>query len=193
MGRPRTFDETEVVQRAAELFMEKGYQRTTPQDLLVATGLSKSSLYATFGSKQGLFERALGHYVEHQVDALGEMLDQGTLREGLERMYAMIISMSTDDEQPRSCMICTASLEADPQDTELVALVASSGARVLATITARIERAQRDGEVDPRKDAGALAHVIYTQNMGLVVLARSGTPAEALHAATDQVIASICA
>ena len=63
MARPRKFEEPTVVATATELFWRKGYKATTPRDLVEATGLSKSSLYNTFGSKEGLFVRAMEHYI----------------------------------------------------------------------------------------------------------------------------------
>ena len=47
-------------------FWKEGWRDTTPQRLVEATGLSRSSLYATFGSKKGLFLAALDLYVEQQ-------------------------------------------------------------------------------------------------------------------------------
>ena len=67
MARRREFDEQAVVANAMELFWRQGYRATTPRDLLTATGLSKSSLYATFGSKEGLFLAALDAYLDDQV------------------------------------------------------------------------------------------------------------------------------
>ena len=85
MARPREFDEEKVITRATQLFWELGYRRTTPQNLLEVTGLSKSSLYATFGSKQGLFELCLKHYVHYQEVLLRQVLSTDTLREALTR------------------------------------------------------------------------------------------------------------
>ncbi|WP_456677935.1 TetR/AcrR family transcriptional regulator [Bradyrhizobium sp. RDM12] len=58
MSRPREFDETEVMDKALELFWRQGYEGTSLNDLLDATGLTKSSLYAAFGSKEDLFHRS---------------------------------------------------------------------------------------------------------------------------------------
>ena len=62
MGRPKTFDETAALDQAMQVFWAKGYAPTSLTDLLAATGLSKSSLYETFGSKHDLFLKALERY-----------------------------------------------------------------------------------------------------------------------------------
>lgn len=59
MARPRTFDETLVVGQAARAFSAAGYEATSLDTLVAATGLHRGSLYAAFGSKRGLFLAAL--------------------------------------------------------------------------------------------------------------------------------------
>ncbi len=59
MGRNRTFDEDDVVARAAAIFLRQGYEGTSIDTLLAATGLHRGSLYQAFASKRGLFLAAL--------------------------------------------------------------------------------------------------------------------------------------
>lgn len=66
-GRPRKFDEDEVVDRALQLFWEKGYRGTTTRALESALDMTAPSIYNAFGSKQGLLLRAIDRY-ESQVD-----------------------------------------------------------------------------------------------------------------------------
>ena len=55
MGRNRTFDEDDVVAQSAAIFLRQGYEGTSIDDLLAATGLHRGSLYKAFASKRGLF------------------------------------------------------------------------------------------------------------------------------------------
>jgi AcrR family transcriptional regulator len=59
MGRQRTFDEAEVIAMSASVFLRQGYEGTSIDDLLAATGLHRGSLYKAFASKRGLFLAAL--------------------------------------------------------------------------------------------------------------------------------------
>ena len=59
MGRHKQFDDTVVVRAARDVFWQRGYASTSLADLEAATGLSRSSMYQTYGSKRGLFDRAL--------------------------------------------------------------------------------------------------------------------------------------
>ena len=55
MGRARSFNEAEVLDRAAVVFRNTGYEGTGVEELLQAVGLHRGSLYQAFGSKRGLF------------------------------------------------------------------------------------------------------------------------------------------
>src|SRR3546814_18901546 len=64
MGRPREFDETEVLVAAVDCFWERGYEATTIRELADKMGLTGASLYNAFGDKRALYRRALNHYIE---------------------------------------------------------------------------------------------------------------------------------
>ncbi len=59
MARPRNFDENQAVTAASTVFAENGYAATSIDDLVDVTNVQRASLYATFGSKYGIFIRAL--------------------------------------------------------------------------------------------------------------------------------------
>ncbi len=50
MARPREFNAEDVLEKAMQLFWAKGYEATSLSELTAAMGLSKSSLFDTFGS-----------------------------------------------------------------------------------------------------------------------------------------------
>lgn len=59
MGRPREFNEDEVVRKAIELFGEQGFTALSVDTTLSYLGLNRSSFYKIFGSKHGLLKTAL--------------------------------------------------------------------------------------------------------------------------------------
>ncbi|MFI6869382.1 TetR/AcrR family transcriptional regulator [Nocardia sp. NPDC050406] len=70
MGRPRGFDEAEVVAAAAKLFAERAYDGVSVDDLVAHLGVHRNSLYKVFGSKRGLYLTALRWYIEQRVRPL---------------------------------------------------------------------------------------------------------------------------
>lgn len=69
MGRNRTFDEADIVARCAAVFRRTGYEGTSIDDLVHATGLHRGSLYKAFGSKRGVFLLGLQQSVAPDVAA----------------------------------------------------------------------------------------------------------------------------
>ena len=63
-GRPRSFDETEALERATQVYWLKGYDGVTIDDLVAGMGVGRPSLYAIFGDKRTLFLRVLKDYAE---------------------------------------------------------------------------------------------------------------------------------
>ena len=74
MARPRAFDETVVLSHARTLFANQGYNGTSIDDLVKATGLLRGSLYKAFGSKRNLFELLLAE-VSTNFEKSAENLD----------------------------------------------------------------------------------------------------------------------
>jgi len=64
MGRKKAYIREQVVDSALEVFAIKGYAASSLSDLTTATGLNKKSLYNEFDNKAGLFDAALGRYIE---------------------------------------------------------------------------------------------------------------------------------
>ncbi|MER8026797.1 TetR/AcrR family transcriptional regulator [Glutamicibacter protophormiae] len=67
MARTLAFDRAEVVRQARAVFWSRGYESAAIPELEAATGLSRSSIYNSFGSKRGLFDAAVDSYLDEVV------------------------------------------------------------------------------------------------------------------------------
>ena len=104
MGRKRSFDDDEVLARAREVFLEHGYEGTSIDALVKATGLLRGSLYGAFGSKRGMFVAALHDATDSESSdskvlnlilvALMELSDHDLEVRGLVRDYLVKLSCS---------------------------------------------------------------------------------------------------
>ncbi len=60
--RSAAFDRQQVLRNAMQVFMHKGYSKTSMQQLTKATGLHPGSIYCAFKNKRGLLLAAIEQY-----------------------------------------------------------------------------------------------------------------------------------
>jgi TetR/AcrR family transcriptional repressor of nem operon len=106
LGRRPGFDPNAVVEAAIIAFWAKGFEATTLSDLEAATGVDRSSIYNSFGGKEGLYKSAAAAYVDSAEDVLFEPLHHGKagladVIEFLDRLAANLGAGSN----PQGCLI----------------------------------------------------------------------------------------
>jgi TetR/AcrR family transcriptional repressor of nem operon len=179
MARPREFNKEDALQKAMMLFWQKGYEATSMADLLAATGLSKSSLYDTFGDKRKLFLAALDSYRQHRQEGLRSHLNDGRpARESIAAAFEGFTTKVLENRRGYGCMTCNEAVEFGPDDTEVQGIVLADFQAVEDGFAEAVARGQRDGSIANREPAQKLARFLNVQLQGLHVLARAGASAE---------------
>ncbi|WP_433477298.1 TetR/AcrR family transcriptional regulator [Spirillospora sp. CA-142024] len=191
MARPRKFDEGRAVEAAMRAFWTAGYEATSTQELCTATGLGRSSIYNTFASKRELFVKALSHYMDVRTARLIELLQDGDgpVRERLRTVLEWAVAPDEDD--PSGCLVVNATVELGPHDPGVAERLERDRRRRFATLKAAIEDGMRAGEIDPGKDADALAHYMISTISGIQVAARGGAGRDTLRTIADTAMAGI--
>ncbi|MEM9921565.1 MAG: helix-turn-helix domain-containing protein, partial [Bacteroidota bacterium] len=77
MPRSKNFDRQEVLQKAVELFWQKGFHATSMQDLVDHLEINRGSMYNTFGGKEQLFQEALALYKKQTGQDSKDILSSG--------------------------------------------------------------------------------------------------------------------
>ncbi len=72
-GRPRSFCKEEALDRAMTVFWRQGYEGASLADLTEAMGINSPSLYACFGSKEGLFKAVLERYDQRRTAFMADV------------------------------------------------------------------------------------------------------------------------
>jgi TetR/AcrR family transcriptional repressor of nem operon len=175
MPRPREFDTDQAVDRAMDLFWRRGYASTSLQDLTTELGIGSGSLYAAFGSKEGLYERALQRYCAQQAEGLVERLESAEqIRPAIGSVLTELAEADLADPE-RGCLLVNAATERDDHPAT-VDQVATTLRRVESALAGALERAKVRGELASNKDPVALARFLTTFIQGLRVMgqARAG-------------------
>jgi AcrR family transcriptional regulator len=189
MGRPRKFDEDEVLAAARRVFTETGYHGTSVDDLSRATGLSKGSLYGAFGDKDALFRRVLEDYCAGAgADAVARL--DGPEEEALDRLRAWL-RMPAGNTDRLGCLLAKATAELAWESDAVATLSLATYDKLIDTCRRLVEQAQRAGHVDPAADAEVLGGLIVTTHRGLEAMAKAGVDAKALTRIADATIENI--
>ena len=147
MARPRSFDETTVVDAAMIAFWKLGYSETPIGALEEATGLKRVSIYNAFGDKEGLFLAALDHYHEAAKDIYEGMIAKGGLKEIQDLFKAM--SAPADAEAPAhsGCLMVNTVLDVRRASEPVKAKIIDYKAMLLSSFTSALENARSSGEM----------------------------------------------
>ena len=124
MGRPRTFDMEDAVERAMDLFWQKGYHAANLPDLLEAMGIVRGSFYKAFDSKKEVFLRALDlyqtRYLQPAIDTL--TAKDATGMETVRLVFDSALELIRSGD-PRGCLLCSTAAETAFHDNEIAEAV----------------------------------------------------------------------
>ena len=193
MPRPRTFDENDVVAAARDEFWSRGYAATSVDDLTSATGLGKGSLYGAFGDKHGLFLRALDDYIGTSLESVrGQLRDpKYSAYDRLTRHIRAQAKAIAADKMRRGCMMAKSAAELSATDDTVERAVENAYATWATELADCIKEAQREGAIDKKQDARALAMTVLAFMRGQEALHKGGVKPAQLKASAEQMIALI--
>jgi TetR/AcrR family transcriptional repressor of nem operon len=174
MARPREFDVAAALERAMQVFWSKGYESTSLDDLCEATGLGRSSLYAAFGDKHGLYLEALDRYEEGSAARLNEALTRPVpIREAIGGFIARLVDDIVAGPGRRGCFIGNCAAELAGDDREAAARVRRSLERIETAFRDALGRAKARGELGSRADVAALARYFTAGIQGLRLVGKA--------------------
>jgi TetR/AcrR family transcriptional repressor of nem operon len=171
-GRPKQFRREDALQRAMELFWQLGYEAASLPDLLEGMGISRQSLYDTFGSKRELYVSAIEHYRATQLSqALALLEREGSALENVRDVVGFFANLAAD-ARCRGCFVANALVEMGPRDPE----IAKTLHETLEILRAAVERALLDararGELARTKSPERLSRALTNAMLGLAVTGR---------------------
>ncbi|WP_327147756.1 TetR/AcrR family transcriptional regulator [Nocardia sp. NBC_01329] len=176
MARPRSFDREQVVDAATVQFRRAGLHATSAEDLCRVTGLGRSSLYNTFGSKDELFAQCLDAYLDRTLARAEEIIDDAA-RGTVERIEELLRSVVAEEARraesgaPRGCLAVNTVTELadDPGHVASIERVGRDTAARLAMLAALLRAGQAAGEVTTSSSAEGLAAFVNSTVAGLRV------------------------
>lgn len=180
-GRPRSFCKEDALDKAMTVFWRQGYEGASMADLTKAMGINPPSLYACFGSKEGLFKAVLEHYDQRREKFMASVLAAPTAAEVAEAYLVGVAAFAVDTSgrNPPGCLMVQGGLSCG--DNIIPDTLARHRAEKEAALRARFEEARTSGDLPASCDPAALARYLMVMANGICVQAAAGATQKELH------------
>ena len=181
-GRPAVFDRGVALQEAMKLFWERGYEGTSFDELIGAMGISASSFYNSFGSKEALYCEATRTYLEWAGQWFFAILNDPSTdtKSAFARLFEATAEEFTRGDHPLGCMISLAGTHCAPGMKNIRDMMAEHRAFSESAMADRIRKGVADCDLPEDTDCDMLAAYYSAVARGLAVQARDGASREKL-------------
>lgn len=165
MARRKEFDPEERMEKARDLFWQKGYNATSMEDLVQTMGLNRGSIYDTYGDKHSLYLQCLGNYAaeklrEHKEAALGT-----SPMEKVENMILSVVEATVNTG--KCCMAVNSTFELATVDQSVHSIINDNWNDIVNFFEQLLTDAREVGEISAEKDPRLLAEFIAANFTGL--------------------------
>lgn len=174
MARPKEFDANEALSCAVRLFWEKGYDGTSVSDLTEAMGITRPSLYGTFGNKEELFRKALHFYDAEYMGFIEDSLAEPCSKRAVERLLMGYVDAQTDRSTPTGCLALNGAVACSDEAEPIRRTLIDRRIGIEIALCARLLLAKEDGEFPADADAADVARFVVTLALGTACQAKSG-------------------
>ena len=190
MAKNIKFDRQEVINKATDLYWEKGFHGTSMRNLQDVIDMRPGSIYATFGSKEGLYKEALQCYANKGVAELKKCADSDSSPMAALKVFITNSIIGSAESGPSGmCMLVKTVSELTQENIALL----NEAKRLLNVMeqafSSVLVKAQVFGELDKTKDTIALARYIQIQLMGLRTYMQVNNDKEKIKLLIDDIFA----
>lgn len=187
------FDPDHAVRTVVELLWQRDWPNTGIADVVAATGLSRSSLYSTFGGKNDLFLAALHRYLTEQVDPMFDRLSTGEAGlVDLGYFFDRLITARCRGSRARwGCLATNLQTTAGRLSPDVTAALSEHQQKLLHALTAALDTARTLGQLRDNLAVPAAAEHLALLAQGINLRSRAGADQRALRRAAESALASL--
>ncbi len=174
IGRPRSFNPDEALQKAMLVFWQHGFESTSMSLLSKKMDMNAPSIYSAFGDKKSLFLKALEIYVG-DLNEIKTFIDNSTSAlEAADQLLRLSAVRFTGKETPKGCMLASAVASGSDECSDIQLIAARTRLKIESFLKARIEKDIKSKILPKTFSAEALAGLTLATIQGMSVLARDG-------------------
>lgn len=182
MPRIKKFDKEKVLEAASSVFQNNGYNGASIDELLTATGLSRSSLYDTFTDKHNLYIQSLEFYKNKnsaQIKNINNNNNNGL--EKIETLFNRVVSHLKNNPNDNGCLLVNAAAEMSKQCFKTAQVICNNKIEIQSIFNEWITDAQKEKLIPNDKAVESYSQFLYNALCGLRVLSQSGASEKELY------------
>ncbi len=173
MARPAKFDRREALEAVTDEIWRSGYGACSAKAISEKLGITRSSFYNAFDSREALFKEALDAYDASSPDKLLAEADGGEkLPKLLTRLFREVCKVRAADPEARGCMAVNSVAELVGVDPELGPYLEQMMLAKLRQLETLLRRAANRGEIEDDGNLKAKALALFSLLAGLNVMAK---------------------
>jgi TetR/AcrR family transcriptional regulator, transcriptional repressor for nem operon len=181
MPRTKNFAADEMIEKAKHLFQLKGYEGTGMQELVDTLGISRSSLYDTFGDKHQLYCKTLEAYCDENAHSLAK---EAALAENplqfLHFVFDTVIEQSKKDVNKKGCYVVNAIVEFSDRNVDVKEIIDKNNKAFEKMLEQLIIKAQTQKQIAKDKNPKQIARFLFNTIYGIRVSAKSNVSTKEL-------------
>ncbi len=192
MARIKEFDESAVLDKALKLFWNKGYNGTSAQELVTELGISRSSLYDTFGDKRSLFLKALKQYETNNTAVMVKMANESTdALKTIKQIFQTLLQDSILDTQNMGCFVVNTAIELSSHDPEIKDIISENLRLTEEAFFTVLKKGKKNNQINADIDPRSTARFLLNNVMGLKVSFRAGQSKKSIEDVIKLTLASL--
>ncbi|MCK5041097.1 MAG: TetR/AcrR family transcriptional regulator [Sphingomonadales bacterium] len=173
MGRPSKFNREAAVEVVMNEIWKKGFEACSVKAISEKLGITRSSFYNAFESREALFMEALELYASKTPNVLLRNIDENTnITATITKLFREICRFQTSDPEARGCMAVNSITELVAVNNELGPQLKEIVVRHIKTFTSMLDQAKKNGEISADANTKEIAIAIQNTLLGLSVLAK---------------------
>ena len=173
-GRPKSFDNDEILTAAMHYFWANGYDNSSLNELVKAMNIKKTTFYRTFKNKEELFELSLNIYKNEIKNIVTKMAKDIGVKQALVKYLKDSAINPKGNHAIKGCMLLNSGKECyinHPELSNIITLHVDDFIDFFATL---IEEAKKNNELKNRINSSIIATRFITTFNGLIMLAQAG-------------------
>ncbi|WP_262692742.1 TetR/AcrR family transcriptional regulator [Kordiimonas aestuarii] len=172
MARPAKFDRQEALQTAMNAIWKNGFEQSSVKALSDLLGITRSSFYNSFSSREALFREVMPDYAAQSPDAPLYATARTPVLPIICAVYRDLCRVRAADPEGRGCMMLNTICELCPETEGLGSELADKVLGSIDRLEELLEIARSGGEITDTANPRALALALQNLMVGLNVLCK---------------------